>query len=92
MVRPGAPPAMVKFEFHVDGQKLTGSVASEPISEGSITDGRLRFRSGASAVRWSGVVRGREIDVLAITPEVCFLRGASHVRENESFNFSESGG
>jgi hypothetical protein len=81
MVRPGAPPAMVKFEFHVDGQKLTGSVASEPISEGSITDGRLRFRSGASAVRWSGVVRGREIDVLAITPGLLPSRGVARKRE-----------
>ena len=81
MVRPGAPPSMVRFVFQIDGHKLTGSVDSEPIREGSVTDGRLRFRSGTSAVMWSGVVRGREIDVLATSPGLLPSRGVARKRE-----------
>ena len=81
MVRPGAPPSMVRFVFQIDGQKLTGSVDSEPIRDGLITEGRLRFRSGSSAVMWSGVIRGREIDLLATTPGLLPSRGVARKRE-----------
>jgi hypothetical protein len=81
MVRPGAPPSMVRFVFQIDGQKLAGSVDSEPISEGSVSDGRLRFRTGTSAVRWSGVVRGREIDIIATSPGLLPSRGVARKRE-----------
>jgi len=81
MVRPGAPPSMVTFVFHIDGQQLTGSVDSEPITDGLVTDGKLRFRSGASTVMWSGVVRGREIDILATTPGLLPSRGVARKRE-----------
>lgn len=81
MIRPGAPPSMVRFEFHIDGQKLTGSVDSEPIHDGVVTDGKLRFRSGASAVIWSGVVRGREIEIVATTPGLLPSKGVARKRE-----------
>ena len=83
MVRPGSPPSMIRFVFRVDGRNLTGSVGSDPLENGTVTEGRLRFRSGTgpASTFWTGVVRGREIDLIATAATGLPARGIARKRE-----------
>jgi len=66
MVRPGEPPSVVRFTFEVENDfGLKGTVNSVPFAGGHFANGKLRFR-GADGTAWTGAVRGREIDVVAV--------------------------
>jgi hypothetical protein len=93
MQRPGARPYTIRVEFVTSGSALTGRVqyptGDAAIEEGRFEDGRLRFltrhipqfESEPATLRFTGQVRGREVDLVMTAQDGALTRGTARKTE-----------
>jgi hypothetical protein len=79
MQQPGQAAQTVRLRLDVTGNTVSGEVDSSPIREGSFDNGQLQFST--SNTKFDGKVRGREINLTAITADGITATGIARKTE-----------
>jgi hypothetical protein len=75
MQRPGHAAYILRFRLETSGSAVKGEVEGAPILDGTIENQRLSFLS--SGAKYQGAVRGREIDLIATSPDGAVIKGVA---------------